>query len=268
MANDPADTPLWAIIIPFYNEQDFIAPTLRCALAQDWPSLAILLIDNGSTDGSAALVAGMIAGDPRARLVHEGQPGQTFALRTGFGIAQEMGAAKVALWDADTLYRPDYIARADALMGTDETISGAMAIDLYAQFDAPESRLQRRRLALTARILSKQCHTGTFGQSYRVSALAAAGGPKNDTWPLVLHDHETAHRVLKHGRTVYDADHVCWPSPRRTQNSHVRWNLTERLMYHVTPFALKDWFFYRFLAPRLKARRMYEAGLRVRDWEQ
>jgi hypothetical protein len=49
---------------------------------------------------------------------------------------------------------------------------------------------------------------------------------------------------------------------------HVRWNLTERLLYALTPYAVKDWFFYRFLSPRLRARGMFEAGLRVRDWEQ
>ena len=47
----------------------------------------------------------------------------------------------------------------------------------------------------------------------------------------------------------------------------MRWNLVERLTYALTPYAVKDWFFYDFLAPRLRARGMFEAGLRVRDWE-
>jgi len=35
----------------------------------------------------------------------------------------------------------------------------------------------------------------------------------------------------------------------------------------VTPFAAKDWFFYRFLAGRFARRRMMQENLRVRDWE-
>ncbi|OYX76867.1 MAG: hypothetical protein B7Y82_10815 [Sphingomonadales bacterium 32-65-25] len=122
-------------------------------------------------------------------------------------------------------------------------------------------------MALTASLLSGQGHTGTFGQAFRIAPLVACGGPKSDDWPFVLYDHELIHRVLKQGRLTHAADHVCWPAPRRKVKGHVRWNLTERLLYALTPYAVKDWFFYSFLAPRLRARGMFEAGLRVRDWE-
>jgi hypothetical protein len=46
----------------------------------------------------------------------------------------------------------------------------------------------------------------------------------------------------------------------------VRWTLGERLLYHATPYAAKDWFFYRFLAPRLSRRGMRDTVLRQRQW--
>lgn len=263
-----AQPPRWAIIIAFYNEENFIAPTIACALGQDRGDLAIICVDNGSTDGSHARVAGLIAGHARARLVMETQPGQSSALRRGLAEAIALGAANVAFWDADTVYPARYISRADALLGDDPGIVGVQAFDIYGPYDSLKNRIVRWRMAITARLLAGQGHTGTFGQCFRIPPLIAAGGPKNDDWPFVLNDHELVHRVLKHGRLASAADHVCWPAPRRQVKGHVRWNLPERLLYALTPYALKDWFFYRFLAPRLRARGMFEAGLRVRDWEQ
>ncbi|MEI6485714.1 MAG: glycosyltransferase family 2 protein [Sphingomonadales bacterium] len=260
--------PKWVIVIAFYNEARFIAPTVACALAQDRDDIMLVCVDNGSTDDSAAIVAEAIKGHPRAMLVSESSQGHTFALRRGLTVAQELGAEKIAFWDADTQYRPNYISRADELLGSDPGIVGVQAFDLYGPYDSWTSRIIRWRMTVTASLLSGQGHTGTFGQAFRVAALAKCGGPKNDDWPFVLYDHELIHRILKVGRLTHAADHVCWPAPRRQENSHVRWNLTERLLYALTPYAVKDWFFYRFLAPRLKARGMWEAGLRIRDWEQ
>lgn len=259
--------PRWAIVIAFYNEERFIAPTIACALAQDRQDIMLVCVDNGSSDGSAALVAAAIAGHPRAMLVSETTPGHTCALRRGTAIAQELGAANIAYWDADTHYPPHYISRADALLGDDRRIVGCQAFDIYGDGNSLKNRLIRRRMAITASLLTGQGHTGTFGQCFKMAPLLAAGGPKSDAWPFVLYDHELIHRICKQGGLAHAADHVCWPAPRRIQNSHVRWNLTERLLYALTPFAVKDWFFYRFLGPRLRARGMFEAGLRIRDWE-
>lgn len=260
--------PKWVIVIAFYNEANYIAPTVACALRQDRGDIMLVCVDNGSTDASSALVAEAIKDHPRAMLVTEPNQGHTFALRRGLAIAQELGAQNIAFWDADTFYPPHYISRADALLGSDKHIVGVQAFDIYGPYDSFTNRIIRQRMAFTASLLSGQGHTGTFGQAFRIAPLLACGGPKSDAWPFVLYDHELIHRVLKQGRLTHAADHVCWPAPRRLENSHVRWNLVERLTYALTPYAVKDWFFYRFLSPRLRARGMFEAGLRVRDWEQ
>ncbi|MDX2225441.1 MAG: hypothetical protein SFV21_21995, partial [Rhodospirillaceae bacterium] len=97
-------------------------------------------------------------------------------------------------------------------------------------------------------------------------ALRDAGGYGAHHWPFVLKDHELIHRVLKRGRVRYDWDLWCIPSPRRNDRRAVRWSLAERLLYHVSPFAAKDWFFYRFLGPRFAARGMADTRLRARNW--
>ena len=47
-----------------------------------------------------------------------------------------------------------------------------------------------------------------------------------------------------------------------------RWTAGERLLYHVTPYALKDWLFYSFLAGRFDRRRMAHTNYRVQNWQK
>jgi len=129
---------------------------------------------------------------------------------------------------------------------------------------APRSR--QIKAMIVSKILSKQVHTGGFGQTFRTSALRSAGGYASAFWPFVLEDHEVMQRVFKYGRACYDFDLWCTPSNRRADRSTVDWTLTERLLYHATPFALKDWFFYSFLARRFSARGLGQMNLREKTW--
>ena len=256
--------PLWSIVVPYYNETAFIGRTIAAAIAQTGVSFRLILVDNASTDGSEALCRSLLADAPGVDVlfVREGRPGPSHALKAGF---DRVDTPLVALWNADTWYPSDYLARAEAMLRRPGVVA-AMAIDLYAAPASFPAHVRRQHKRLASRLMPRQAHTGTFGQCFRTDALRAAGGPRSEAWPWVLDDHELMQRVHKIGRSRYRADHFCMPSARRGHNAHVRWTLSERLLYHATPFALKDWFFYQFLAGRFRARGMANANLRDRDW--
>jgi glycosyltransferase involved in cell wall biosynthesis len=260
----PADGPLWSIVIAYYNERDFIRRTLESAVAQQGTSFRLVLVDNRSDDDTADLCRDFLAAHPgvEVRHVHEDRPGHAYAVDAGFALVD---TPFVAFWDADTVYPPHYLATAQRVLERTGAVL-AQATDLYCPPDSRAGRLIRWRYRLTQLVLSRQGHTGFFGICARADALRRCGGPMNADWPWVLEDHELIHRLLGEGRNAGSVDLWCLPAPRRTDNAHVRWTLFERVLYHVTPFALKDWFFYRFLAARFERRRMVQANLRQRDW--
>ena len=93
-----------SVVIPLFNKAPYIRATLRSVLAQTLPPDEILIVDDGSTDGSVAAIADLIGG--KVRLVT--QP------NAGPGPARNRGAAEargewVALTDGDDLWAPEHL---------------------------------------------------------------------------------------------------------------------------------------------------------------
>lgn len=258
--------PRWTIVLPYYNEEQFIARTIGAAIALTGPAFRLVLVDNASTDATEAMCRDLLARAPHIEVehVHEPQPGPSHALKAGF---ERVTTPFVSFWNADTWYPADYLARAEAMLAQPGIVA-AMAIDVAGGPGTAAGVLRRYQKRIASLVMRRQAHTGTFGQCFRTATLRAAGGPRSEAWPWVLDDHELMQRVLKLGRSRYSADFWCMPSDRRGASAHVRWTLAERLLYHVTPFRLKDWFFYRFLWRRFQLRGMGTANLRIRDWAQ
>lgn len=253
------------VVLPFYNEEDYIADTLQSLLAQRRRPDELALVDNGSTDASVDICRAFQGAHAQLpiRIVMEKRPGKVFALETGFeGVATEY----VAFCDADTVYPPHYFELALRLLGTDGEAIGAMALGLTAPPDSVKGAFERWKGALVGAALARQCHTGGYGHVYRTEMLRRSGGYSPARWPYMQADHEVVHQALKVGRCRYHRDLWCRPSARRTERANVSWTLLEVLLYHATPFALKDWYFYSFLRARFERRRMLNVNLRERPW--
>jgi len=107
-------SPPVTVLVPARNEERGVAACLASLSAQTYPALEIVVIDDGSTDGTPAILAEAARRDPRVeRLRLEGPPagwtGKNFALASG--VARARGRW-LCFTDADTIHQPESIARA------------------------------------------------------------------------------------------------------------------------------------------------------------
>ena len=104
--------PVISVIIPLYNKEREIEGTLRSVLAQTRQPDEIIVVDDGSTDGSAAKVEALRA--PLVRLVRQPNAGECAARNRA--IAEARGEY-VALLDADDEWEPGFLEEIAALIG-------------------------------------------------------------------------------------------------------------------------------------------------------
>ncbi|HXQ47419.1 MAG TPA: glycosyltransferase [Caulobacteraceae bacterium] len=181
---DPETGPLVSVLIPCFNEEKVIASSVGHILQSNWTRLEVIVLDDGSTDGTAAEVEKHFSSDPRVRLLRFANGGKAMALNRG--LDQVRGEIVVAL-DADTLFAPNTIGRltrwfADPKVGA---VAGNALVgnrrNLLTRWQALEyvtaQNLERRALAALGAVTVVP---GAVG-AWRRAALEQLGGYPSDT---------------------------------------------------------------------------------------
>jgi cellulose synthase/poly-beta-1,6-N-acetylglucosamine synthase-like glycosyltransferase/peptidoglycan/xylan/chitin deacetylase (PgdA/CDA1 family) len=206
-----------SVLIPAFNEARVIESSIRRVLASEDVQLEVIVIDDGSTDGTSEIVTQAFAGEARVRLLTLTNGGKAVALNRGMTLAN--GDVIVAL-DADTQFETTTIARL-ARWFADEEI-GAVAgnakvgnrVNLVTRWQAVEyvtaQNLERRALS---RFDAITVVPGAVG-AWRRAALDAVGGYPVDT---LAEDQDLTIAIQRVGwRVGYDVDAVAWTEAPET----------------------------------------------------
>ncbi|HUP55512.1 MAG TPA: glycosyltransferase, partial [Methylomirabilota bacterium] len=101
-----AQIPAVWVILPTYNEADNIRP-MAAGILEALPAATVLVVDDGSPDGTGRIADELAADDPRVRVRHRtAKQGLGKAYLDGFGVALSSGATIVAQMDADFSHDP------------------------------------------------------------------------------------------------------------------------------------------------------------------
>ena len=110
-----ADCPSLSVVVPACNEAAAMEPALRSLLALDYPHLELIVVDDRSTDGTAAIVERLAAAHPQLRLLRVSELpsrwlGKNHALQVG---SQAAGGDWLLFTDADVVFQPGALRRPD-----------------------------------------------------------------------------------------------------------------------------------------------------------
>lgn len=121
--------PLISVILPFYNNVRQLPKAVESVMKQSFINFELLLIDDGSTDGSFNKVAEMIRGDERCKLFHQENQGVSAARNCGL---KEAKGDYLCFVDADDYVGPDYLKhlfeKVECSSGIGLIISGAYQV--------------------------------------------------------------------------------------------------------------------------------------------
>ena len=216
----PGDTPpplgsgTW-VVLPTYNEADNL-PTISAAILESLPGATLLVVDDGSPDGTGTIADELSAADPRIQVRHRAaKQGLGRAYLDGFGVALGGGAAVVVQMDADWSHDPTTLAAligpivddgADLVIGSRYTAGGgvvdwglgrrlisrggslfAKTVLRLAQSDLTGG-FKAWRAATLAAIPFDGVHAGGYVFQIEMTFRAARGGARIREVPIIFRD--------------------------------------------------------------------------------
>ena len=115
-ANDPSSWPTLSVVVPARDEAHTIEPAVASLLAQDYPNLQVVLVDDRSTDETGTIIDRLAAKDSRVAAVHvrelpDGWLGKVHALQRG---VERASGDFILFTDADIHFAPGVLRRAIA----------------------------------------------------------------------------------------------------------------------------------------------------------
>jgi poly-beta-1,6 N-acetyl-D-glucosamine synthase len=171
-----------SIVVPAYNEAAGIEQAVRSLAASEYPEFEVVVVDDGSTDGTGELVDRL--GLRRVHVIRERNRGKSEALNTAIAAARYDVVAAV---DADTVFEPDTLSklvrpladdRVGAVSGNTKVGNRRSMLGRWQHIDYVTGfNLDRRLLDVLGCIPTVPGAIGAF----RKSALLEVGGFSSDT---------------------------------------------------------------------------------------
>ena len=200
MATDPSQSaaPAVSVLLPAFNAENYLVASVESLLAQTFTDFEIVVIDDGSTDSTPALVRELIARDPRVRVItHHVNQGLVVSLNDGLAAAR---GELIARLDADDTSCPRRLERQVRVF--EDTPDAVLCATAYDRVD-PAGHLIRTacppltHAALASALLTGNClcHSSVM---FRRSTALSLGGYHAEWFPA--EDYDLWLRLLERGR--------------------------------------------------------------------
>ena len=130
----PDEGPAVSVLVPAYQAERYLEEALRSALAQTVSGIEVIVIDDGSTDATAAIAERLAASDNRVRLIRQPNRGHPAARNRGLAEARGRWAA---LLDHDDIWLPTRLERQLAFLERNRDVA---VLGTYGWHIGPDGR--------------------------------------------------------------------------------------------------------------------------------
>lgn len=152
-------SPIISLIIPVYNSNAYLRRCLNSVQAQNFTDYEVVLVDDGSTDGSSDICDAYAAVDSRFRVFHEANRGSSLARK--FGMEHALGQWYVFM-DSDDDVHPHYLSRLYEAVVEKEAEIAICEMQQVDNDASPISEMPRETVMLD----SEQLHERFFHYSF------------------------------------------------------------------------------------------------------
>lgn len=231
--------PRVSLLIPAYNEGRNILKAVESALAQDYPNFEVIVIDDGSEDGTYEKAASVH--DPRLRVFRISHRGKAGALN--FGLSKATGDV-IATTDADSVLEEGAIQELVFRFYSDEVLGvGGQVRVLGGGFLERAQDIEHLRIAMFRRAKELDDLSVAPGpiSAFRRTCLEDIGGFVEDA----VEDYTTTRELKRRGKVVYAPRARVWT--RMPGGVELLWRQRKRWflgdLNHVGGGLTKEWAF-------------------------
>ena len=211
--------PLISVIVPVYNAEAFLDQCLESIVAQTYRRLEIIVVDDGSTDGSGEKCDRWAERDERIRVIHQPNGGHSAARNSALDT---MTGDLVMMVDSDDVLHPDF---AECLLQQQQRDDADIAVGAYIPFygdkpdfptgDKPEEHRYNQHEAMLAVLYQQGMTHSPWGRLFKASLFEGIRFPLS----IIYEDLAIIYPLLKKCNLVVTTDRVLYGYRQHESNS-------------------------------------------------
>lgn len=206
------ESPLISVIMPVYNVEAFVADAVASVCRQSYTRWELVVVDDGSTDGSLAVVNRLAEAESRIRVIATANRGVAMARNEGIAAAR---GRLLAFVDSDDIAAEGYLrVMLDALVGSEADIATVAFCDdvsrLYDSTAMPTVTISDAESALAESLYQRDNNRGINASLCGKLFRRCLFDGQSCTPGTLYEDLDMVYRLLLRSRRVASADAPCY----------------------------------------------------------
>ena len=203
------ETPAVLVVIPLYNASAYIKKAVEAVLRQDYINFSVLIIDDGSTDGSGDIVRSIK--DDRITVWEQENQGPAAAMNRAIKYAMEENIPFIARADADDIMMPNRISSQISLLLKHPDAAACSANGYYID-EQTEKKVGKSTVPVSSQLIKWEINQGLRGLiqpvcTFRTEALNVIRGYRPHI--IQAEDIDLFLRLVEKYRVINCPDYLC-----------------------------------------------------------